>query len=571
MDETKKLPLDVKSFKEIINNNYIYVDKTAYLANMIADSGYTWLLTRPRCFGKSLTVSTLESIFSGEKDLFKGLAIEKMLDETKYAPRPVIHLDMSQVATNGLEKFEESLWGLTLAAGKKHDLDLPLDLRASMLLEYLIPDCSEKYGQKVAVLIDEYDSPLAKLMDKPASADRVRKSLAKYYTMLKALEEYIFFVFLTSTSKLVGGGLYSGFNNYIDISFQPKYGALMGFTQEEIELYFDRYIDEAAKSQKMSRESLLNKMENYYNGFCFDAKTKVYNPHSTLLFLKNNTFTNFWFKFENHKKLISFMNENSFTVDLFRGLDVYTDRIEYPCQNRSYDPAAYFYQLGYLSLKPNQRPKKSYSSHDYYVLDYPNIEARQSMGLLLLESYFHSAQIAQDIGKRVKIALSASDHLALIDEMNLLLANIPNASFVQASQRHNLQPDDVFYSELLSTLFYSIALDPRAKEYGQLESSENSESPGSSESTESSGSTRNSEFFLKCGGQTWIIVIKVNHNKQEDQKLAILALEELQAKDYEAKYENPVLLALVVNIKAKAITAWALSGQIPARVKTPNK
>jgi hypothetical protein len=147
----------------------------------------------------------------------------------------------------------------------------------------------------VAVLIDEYDAPVTNLVDKPNRANKVRRTLCEYYTILKSLEEYISFLFVTGITKFVQGGLYSAFNNLTDISFDPEYGALTGFTHEEIVLYFDHHIDVVAEKQKMSRRTLLENMKEYYNGFCFDAETMVYNPYSTLLFFQHKDFANYWF------------------------------------------------------------------------------------------------------------------------------------------------------------------------------------------------------------------------------------------------------------------------------------
>jgi hypothetical protein len=178
------------------------------------------------------------------------------------------------------------------------------------------------------------------------------KVLLEYYKQLKACDKYLSFVFVTGITKFIQGGLYSTFNNQSDISISPKYGALTGFTHSEIKQCYSQQLKNVAKSQKISLKILLEKMQNYYNGFCFDGQTFVYNPFSTLLFFEAENFDNFWFNTGTPDQLVSFFKENHFTLEEFRGIEVSRDRIKNPRQNRAADPAVYLYQLGYLSLRP---------------------------------------------------------------------------------------------------------------------------------------------------------------------------------------------------------------------------
>jgi hypothetical protein len=279
---------------------------------MIEDGTTTWFLARPRRFGKSLTVSTFKSIFSGQKELFEGLAIEKKLDEEKFAPRPVIHLDMSDIDTSaGPEAFRNSLSGNINKIAKRLKVDVPLYASPSDIFSTLIEECYNKYDCQVAVLIDEYDAPVTNLLEKPDEAKKVREMLRSFYVRLKVNDEYLSFVFVTGITKYVKGGLYSAFNNPKDISLDPEYGALTGFTHEEIKSYYSVYIKQVADAKEMTEEKLLDKNKQYYNGFCFDAKTLVYTPFSTLLLFKLKHFYNFWFDFASPQQLITFLNTNS--------------------------------------------------------------------------------------------------------------------------------------------------------------------------------------------------------------------------------------------------------------------
>ncbi|MDR3204008.1 MAG: AAA family ATPase, partial [Deltaproteobacteria bacterium] len=291
MEEDLSLPTGIQTFKDVIELGGIYVDKTAYLAKMIETVPKTWFLARPRRFGKSLTVSTFKSIFSGQRELFKGLAIEKMLVQKKFAPRPVIHLDLSTLTTSqGKKRFYKSLIDTTKMLYESLNIDVPDYDSVSALFSYLITKCSKTYDSQVVVLIDEYDTPITKLLDKPDEAENARKALREFYSQLKANDEYISFVFVTGITKYIKGGLYSAFNNPTDISLRPQFGALTGFTHDEIKRYYGQAIKQVAKSQKVTNEELLGEMKRYYNGFCFDAETLVYNPFSTLRFFEEKKF-----------------------------------------------------------------------------------------------------------------------------------------------------------------------------------------------------------------------------------------------------------------------------------------
>jgi hypothetical protein len=263
------------------------VDKTAYLARLIEDRTKTWFLARPRRFGKSLTVSALKSIFSGEKELFKGLAVEKRLGEERFAPRPVIHLDLSDtVISRDLESFEESLRDLTVGAANQLKVVVRQNKPPSTVLSDLITETYSKYKSEVVILIDEYDFTVTGLLDEQDKADSARKILREYYLKLKSKENYIYLTFVTGITKYARGGLYSAFNSPTDISLELAYGTVVGFTQDELERYYSKELDDVANTRNVTKEKILEEMKHYYNGFCFDGQTFVYNPFSTLQFFR---------------------------------------------------------------------------------------------------------------------------------------------------------------------------------------------------------------------------------------------------------------------------------------------
>ena len=287
----KKLVSGIQTFGEIIEKDLLYVDKTSYLADMISETGTkVWFLSRPRRFGKSLTVSTLEAVFEKpdperEKPLFKGLAIESRLGEAAFAPRPVIRLDMTAVTTNmGAEEVEFSLRRYVARLARKLGFDLVPDIPSGEMFQDLIGALALKSG-KVAVLIDEYDSPLTSFFGKPAAVETVRDTMRNFFSKLKSMDEHISFVFITGVCKFSRMGVFSTLNNFTYISLDPEFGSMMGYTHEEFAARFAGHAKAAAAELKMDEKEFLEKTRSYYYGFCFDGRTRVYNPYSTVRWL----------------------------------------------------------------------------------------------------------------------------------------------------------------------------------------------------------------------------------------------------------------------------------------------
>jgi len=225
MKNDRKLPAGLPTFEEIRTQGYIYVDKTHHLINLI-DTGKIYFLARPRRFGKSLTVSTLDALFSGRKDLFKGLYAEEFLNRPTFKPSPVIRLDMSKVVTTkqGIEKIEKSLKLVTLEIAEELGVKVLKRQSSGDILRNLIANTAKKYGQKVVFLLDEYDKPYTDFVNDPDMAPKVRELLRGYYAQIKANDEHIAFIFITGISKFTKMGVFSTLNNITDISFDEEYG-----------------------------------------------------------------------------------------------------------------------------------------------------------------------------------------------------------------------------------------------------------------------------------------------------------------------------------------------------------
>jgi hypothetical protein len=286
----KKLPLGLQDFRGIIEDGYKYIDKTRFI-HAIVTSGKYFFLSRPRRFGKSVTVSTLKEIYSGSKSLFKGLWIEDKWDWNK--KNPILHITLtgSGFVETGLEKALHYILDRLI---RDHELP-PVHGGVSSRFDQIIYFLSKK--GKVVVLVDEYDAPIIHyLAIDLVKAYENRDLLKEFYTVLKTNEALLELVFLTGVSKFSKTGIFSGLNNLVDLSMHPAYATMLGYTQEELEINFSEEIEVAKDVLKLSREDLLEKLRVWYNGYKFHQKAeKVYNPVSINNFFDRNEFYNFWF------------------------------------------------------------------------------------------------------------------------------------------------------------------------------------------------------------------------------------------------------------------------------------
>jgi hypothetical protein len=527
MEENSKLPMGIQTFSDIRKGNFIYVDKTAYIAKMIDEATKTWFLARPRRFGKSLFLSTIASLFEGQKEHFQGLAIEKRLDEELFAQPPVIHLDMSAVEANqGGKIFDSSLVNQAILKADSLKVDLPKNMPAKDTLNFLIVKTALKYGKNPAILIDEYDAPVTDLWDKPHEMEEIRSILRKYYACLKANDKFISFVFVTGITKAVKGGLYSGFNNPTDISYDPEYGTVTGFTYDEILLNFEKKIKETADFLNKTPESLLKDMKDYYNGFCFDSKTYVYNPISVMSLFKNKKFGNFWFETATPKQLISFLEKSRFPLEYFHKLSVRLDNITSPTFDRFREPEIYLFQLGYLSICPGESKEEN-----KVILDYPNKEVIQSLSRSIMQSVFNLIKTADDVSEAVLKALEGKNPGVLIKQINKLFSKLP-----YDDQGTKLKPrDEGFYRSQLFTLFYGLDQNPGLEIHGNW---------------------GRSDITVSLGDVTWVFELKYCPKKSDKIKLAEEAYQQIIKKNYTGSYDNPIPMVLVVTEEKRLIEAW---------------
>ncbi len=286
----KKLPLGIQTFTEIIKEDYLYVDKTQHIAELIQAGDYLFL-SRPRRFGKSLLVSTLFELFSGNKALFQGLSI---YDQIEWQSYPVIVIDFNAISCGDEEIFKTSLLSFLDDIAAEYDLKLSKLFVKDKFAE-LIKKIHDKTGQKVVILIDEYDKPIVNSIEDIDRATKNREILRDFFVVLKSSDAFLRFVFLTGVSKFARVSIFSDLNNLRDISLSPQFSTLLGYTQNELESDFAQHIQSLCFKLGIKKAPLLAQIKTWYDGYSWDAKNQVYNPFSILNLFTEQQFDNYWF------------------------------------------------------------------------------------------------------------------------------------------------------------------------------------------------------------------------------------------------------------------------------------
>lgn len=368
----QKLPIGLQDFRSIIEDGYLYVDKTAYIHRM-TQSGKFFFLSRPRRFGKSITIAVLQELYFGSRELFKGLWIEDKWDWDKR--HPVLRISFTGIGTDSLG-LEAALVQELHTQAEYHDLSLSKQ-GLSPLLKELIDLLSRK--NKVVILVDEYDAPITHYLGLDLNkAILNRDILREFFTVLKNYDEKLEFVFLTGVSKFSKVGIFSGLNNLQDLTFHPEFATMLGYTQEELEHNFEDHIAGTAARMGLDRGEFMSQVKEWYNGYRFEENAPtVYNPVSLNTFFNVGKFENFWFE----------TGTPSFLINLLREQGLYEFDLEPKAQIEfgsfeldNLHPYGLLYQTGYLTIQYRDE-------YGLYHLDYPNYEVRNSMLAYLLDAF----------------------------------------------------------------------------------------------------------------------------------------------------------------------------------------
>jgi Predicted AAA-ATPase/PD-(D/E)XK nuclease superfamily len=437
MERLPNLPIGLQYFAEVRKSNCVYIDKTQYIYELCSPPNRPYFLSRPRRFGKSLTLDTIAELFSGNRPLFEGLWIEDKWDWSQ--TYPIIRLSLDSIG------HEEGLKDALMTALQDIAADYELTLVAKnpgVGFKELIKKVSQKTGKQVVILIDEYDKPIVDYIDpynlKEANAQR--DILKQFFSILKNASNHIRFLLITGVSKFSKVAIFSDLNHLSDITLHKKYAALCGYTQTELEHYFEPYL------QTMPPETL-GKMKQWYNGYSWDAETFVYNPFSVLNFFDKQAYRNYWFETGTPTFLIRLMRKRfeykleetevsdlileSFTLEKFDDLDL----------------NSLLLQTGYLTIK-------QITPYSKFILNYPNEEVKRAFGQFLLSEYTNT-RVSVPYGADILEALDNNNVERVISVINALIQAVPDQNYVKDEEK--------FFHAIIHLIFTMIGSDVRSE------------------------------------------------------------------------------------------------------------
>ena len=378
MQPQRQYPIGIQTFEKIRSGNYLYIDKTEYVYRMTHSASNYMFLSRPRRFGKSLLTSTIHAYFEGRKDLFKGLAMERL--ETEWTEYPVLHFDMSLGKHMDREQLERYLSSQLSPMEEAFGLlaDLP---DVNVRLSRLIRRAFEQTGRQVVVLIDEYDAPLLDVVHEEKDLPVLRNVMRNFYSPLKACDPYLRYVFLTGITKFSQLSIFSELNNIENISMDEPYAAICGITQEEMETQMSKDLDLLASRLETTREQTLERLKDNYDGYHFTwPSPDIYNPFSLLNAFADGRLDSYWFGSGTPTYLIEMLRKFGVEPSRIGGMEAMAADFDAPTERiESITPL--LYQSGYVTIKDYNKET------ELYTLDLPNREIRIGLLRSLLPYY----------------------------------------------------------------------------------------------------------------------------------------------------------------------------------------
>lgn len=410
------LPIGIQDFEDLRNRGSIYVDKT-HLVYKLVTEGKPYFLSRPRRFGKSLLLSTLEAYFLGKKDLFKGLAIENL--EKDWIQYPVIKISFGADNYPNLECLKSQENSVLSEYEKKYDIAVS-DSRAAPRLKNIIKGAYEKTGKQVVILIDEYDKPILDALYTEYE-EQNRQELRSFYSPLKDCDQYIRFLFITGITKVSHVNIFSGLNQLNDISLDKKYSSICGVSESELEKYFMPEIEALAEEQEMNLEETKTKLAQMYDGYHFTHNVEgVYNPFCLLKCFSAKDFGSYWFESGTPSLLVKALQNQPIELT-----NIVNGRLANENQFKNYDPDSknmlpVIYQSGYLTIKDFEKETR------LYTLDFPNQEVEEGFLDVLLKKFITVPY--DDIGLEInnlRVALRAKNIDRALNIIKSAIADLP--------------------------------------------------------------------------------------------------------------------------------------------------
>ena len=412
----RKMPIGIQSFEKLRRENYVYIDKTEIMYRLVSTSN-PYFLSRPRRFGKSLLLSTMEAYFLGKRDLFKGLAIERL--ETEWNTHAVLHLDLNAEKYDSPERLHDMLERQLRGWEKTYETGGEGITHSGRFME-VIKKANEKTGRGVVILIDEYDKPLLNSFHDEALQKAFRETLTAFYTVLKSADQWLRFVFITGVTKFAQMGIFSNLNQLKDISLDPRYAALCGLTGDEIRADFVPELKLLAKENNLDDEACMERLTRMYDGYHFNYRDMVgiYNPFSILNVLDSTMFENYWFASGTPTFLAEMLKKTDFDLRELDGIEVSAASLSDDRANIN-NPVPMIYQSGYLTIKAYDE------RFQIYTLGFPNDEVKY--GFLNFVTPFYTPVAETDtsfyIGKFIH-ELESGDVDAFLTRLRAFFAGI---------------------------------------------------------------------------------------------------------------------------------------------------
>ena len=514
--QLKKCPLGVQTFEKVISEDLLYVDKTQYIYSLAQDYRYVFL-SRPRRFGKSLLASTLHSYFAGKKELFKGLAIERL--ETEWTEHPVLHFDMSLGKHMGKEQLERFLGERLVFEERKYGIDNPAtDINDRFT--NLIVAAYEKTGRQAVVLIDEYDAPLLDVVHEDEQLPQLRQVMRNFYSPLKACDPYLRFVFLTGITKFSQMSIFSELNNLTNISMDAEYAGICGITEEELTGQLSDYVDSIADNQGKTHDEVLQQLKKNYDGYHFSwPSPDIFNPFSLLTAFAKRKIGSYWFASGTPTYLIEMMRKFGVAPSQIGPTEAMASAFDAPTE-RMTSLIPLLYQSGYLTIKDY------YEEDNIYVLDIPNKEIRIGLMESLLPSYvqggFNTGLVTVSKMNRLLRQDDLDGMLRLLQQYLLTIPQCDNTNY------------EGHYQQLLFVIFSLLG------EYVDVEVRT---------------ATGRVDMVMQAFGKLYLFELKLNRS-------AAAAMQQINLNDYPARFSQSGLPIVKVGINfdtaTRTLSDWVI-------------
>ncbi len=518
---TLRYPLGIQTFSKIIEGGYVYVDKTEYVYNMTRSS-YVFL-SRPRRFGKSLLVSTLKSYFEGRKELFKGLAIEKL--EKDWTQYPVLHFSLASAKYKEEQKL---LSGLNLRLQPYEEIygSGKGEVEPSERLMGLIQRAYKQTGQKVVLLIDEYDAPLLNVMHEEENLKQLRQVMQNFYSPIKDCDEYLRFVFITGITKFSQLSIFSELNNLMNISMDKEYAGICGITEEEMLTQLDAGIDALAEELQMSKDEAVQELKDNYDGYHFaGVSPDIYNPFSLLNALARKDLDSYWFA----------SGTPSYLIEMLRKFNISPSQLCSPIQTKAseFDAATermntitpLLYQSGYMTIK-DYDPRVR-----LYTLNVPNKEIRIGLMESMLPNYLGMmSAVGSGVTGLMQKALLQDDINRMFELLQDFLCTVPYVNDVNAAENK-----EGHWQQMLYVIFSLL---------------------GATCDVEVHTSKGRVDLVARTANKLYLIEVKLNQSAEA-------AMAQLDLKDYAARFALSGLPIVKVGVnfdqEERNITGWEVN------------